>query len=253
MSEVSKIISSKNPKVIVVMPGRNVEKTIKKVFAEVPKDIVSEIILVDDGSRDKTAKVAKSLGIKVFSHPHNLGYGGAQKTGYWEALKQNPDVVALIHSDLQHDPSFLVKIVDPILKGKYDMMFGSRTTSRKKALSGGMPMWKYLISRFFTRIENLILGVNFSEHMCGFRAYSRKVLETVPFMRLSNDYVFDQEFMVSAVALGFKIGEIPIPTMYSEDSSSINLAKGIKFLFDICVTLLKFVLFKLNIYKDQIF
>lgn len=243
----------RKPKVVVVMPGYNVEATIRKTFEEIPKEIVSKIILVDDGSRDKTASIAKSLGITIFSHPHNLGYGGAQKTGYWEALKEKPDVVAMLHSDYQHDASFLSEIVEPVLKGDYDVMFGSRLSSRQDALSGGMPIIKYLINRFLTRLENFILGVDLSEHLCGFRAYSQKALKTIPYMRLSNGYVFDPQLEISAIALGLKIGETPIPTRYLKEAGSITVFQGTKLLFDIFTALFKFILFKWNIYKDPIF
>ena len=243
----------RKPKVVVVMPGYNVEAVIKKTFDEIPKDIVSEMILVDDGSADKTTEVARSLGITVFVHPHNLGYGGAQKTAYWEALKMKPDVVAMLHADNQHDATLLNKIVEPILKGEYDIMFGSRIQNRKQALSEGMPLVKYLINRSLTLLENFTLGVDLSEHLCGFRAYSKKALEAIPYMRFSNGYVFDPQFEISAIALGLKIGETPIPARYLKEAGSINFFQGTNLLFDIFVTLFKFILFKWNIYKDPIF
>jgi len=236
------------------MPGYNVEKMIKKTFDEIPRDIVSEVILVDDGSTDNTAVVAEKLGIRVFRHPRNLGYGAAQKTGYREALKNKPDVVAMIHSDYQHDATYLGKLIEPVLKGDFDIMTGSRTSSRRNALSGGMPLYKYVVSRVFSIIANTVLGEKISEHLCGFRAYNKKVLETLPFMRFSDNYVFDNQFMISALAFGFKVGEIPIPTRYlKEATSSVTVIKGIKVLYDSSLTLFKFILFKLNTYTDPIF
>jgi len=219
----------KKPKVIVVMPAYYAEKTIEKTFREIPKGIVSEVILVDDASSDRTSEVAKKLGITVYRHKHNLGYGGNQKTCYWEALKRNPDVVVMLHPDYQYDGSKIRGLVEPILNGDYDMMFGSRIKSRGGALVGGMPKSKYFFNRLFTLCANILLGENLSEYMSGLRAYSKKTLETVPFQKFSNDFVFDQQFTVSAIAKNLRIGEIPIPTRYHDQASSIKWFKGAKF------------------------
>jgi glycosyltransferase involved in cell wall biosynthesis len=243
----------KKPKVIVVMPAFNAEKTIEKTYQDLPKTLISEVIVVDDRSKDKTVKIAKRLGLKVFVHPQNLGYGGNQKTCYWEALKKNPDVVVMLHPDYQYDSTKTEELVEPILKGEYDLMFGSRIRTRQEALKGGMPLTKYILNRIFCVIENIILGVNFSEHFSGFRAYSRKVLETVPYQRFSNDFVFDQEMMASAIALGFKVGETPVPVRYFSESSSIRLVKGTKFLLETLFVLLRFTLNRWGIIKDKIF
>ena len=243
----------KKPKVIVVMPAYNAAKTIKKTFDDIPKALVSEIIVVDDQSTDNTVDVARGLGLKVFTHPKNLGYGGNQKTCYWEALKGNPDVVVMLHPDYQYDATLIDELVRPILKGRFDIMFGSRIRTRQEALEGGMPLLKYIINRFLTPIENIILGVNFTEHLSGFRAYSKKVLQTIPFGRLSNDFVFDQQFTISSIAFGFRIGEIPVPVRYYQDSSSIQLLKGTKFLAETFFTLFKFVLFRIFKLKTSIF
>lgn len=241
------------PKVIIVMPAFNAEKTIEKTYFDLPKEIISEVVVVDDQSADRTVEIAQKLGLKVFVHPQNLGYGGNQKTCYREALKKNPDVVVMLHPDYQYDGTKTKALIEPILQGEYDLMFGSRIRTREETLEGGMPLTKYFLNRFFCVIENIILGVNFSEHFSGFRAYSRKVLETVPYQRFSNDFVFDQEMMASAIALGFKVGEIPVPVRYFSESSSIRFIKGTKFLLETLFVLLRFTLNKWGIGKDKIF
>lgn len=243
----------KNPKVIVIMPAFNAGKTLEKTYQDLPRDLISEVIVVDDKSKDNTVEVAKKLGLRVFVHPQNLGYGGNQKTCYWEALKKKPDVVVMLHPDYQYDSTKTEDLVKPILEGEYDLMFGSRIRTRDEALKGGMPLTKYILNRVFCVIENIVLGVNFSEHFSGFRAYSRKVLETVPFQRFSNDFVFDQQMMASAIALGFKVGEIPVPVRYFSESSSIKFLKGTKFLLETLLVLLRFTLNRWGIIKDKIF
>lgn len=219
----------KETKIIVVMPAYNAAKTIRKTVADIPSGLVSEIIVVDDGSKDDTVKVAKKLGLTVFEHPNNLGYGGNQKTCYWEALKRKPDVVVLLHPDYQYDATLIPELVRPILEKRYDYMFGNRIHSREGALAGGMPKNKYLFNRLFTITANTVLGLNYPEYFSGLRAYSLKLLKTIPFGRFSNDFSFDQEFTFSVINLGFRIGNIPIPTRYYEDSSSIQWRAGLKF------------------------
>lgn len=222
-----------NQKVVIVMPAYNAEKTLVDTFNEIPKRLRKHIILVDDKSRDQTVKVANKLPIKVIKHPKNLGYGGNQKTCYKEALKNKADVIAMLHPDYQYSAQYLENLVQPIIDGKYDFMFGSRIATRKTALEGGMPPLKYYTNRFFCVLQNIVLGVNFTEHFSGFRAYSGKLLETVPFERFSNDFVFDIEMTFSSISHQFRIGEIPIPTRYDEKSSSMSLKKGIKLLSEI--------------------
>jgi len=218
-----------SPKIIVVMPAFNAAKTLRKTVANLPSNLVNEIILVDDDSQDNTVSLAEQLGITVFEHPNNLGYGGNQKTCYWEALKRKPDIVVMIHPDYQYDSSLAVELIRPIIQGRYDYMFGSRIRTRKEAIVGGMPSSKYFFNRFFTLIANLVTGNNFSEYMSGMRAYSVKALKKVPFQRFSNNFIFDQQFTFSALANNLKIGEIPIPVRYYSDSSSISWLPGLKF------------------------
>lgn len=240
-------------KIVIVMPAYNAAKTVKDTYEEIPKIYRNSIILVDDRSSDDTVLVAKKLGMKVFSHPNNLGYGGNQKTCYWEALKLKPDVVVMLHPDYQYDASMMPYLVAPILDGKYDFMFGSRIASKKSALEGGMPPLKYYINRLVCFIQNILLGVNFTEHFSGYRAYSMKLLKKVPFQRFSNDFVFDQEMTISAISHGMRIGEVPIPTRYHEKASSIQFVKGTKFVVEGFITVFRYLLHKSHLLKDKRF
>ena len=220
------------PNIIIVMPAYNASKTLRRTLNDIPKKFANKIILVDDASRDNTQKLGKQLGLTVFAHPNNLGYGGNQKTCYWEALKEDFDVVVMLHPDYQYDARELPNLVQPIIDKKYDIMIGSRIRTRQEALAGGMPLVKYLLNRVVTTIENVVLGVNLSEHLSGLRAYSKNTLMTVPFQRFSNDFVFDQQFLVSSISYGFQIGEIPVPVRYFSEASSIGYMKGAKFLLE---------------------
>lgn len=246
-------MAKKSPKIIVVMPAYNAAKTLKKTVVDFPPKLINKIILVDDGSTDQTVKIAKELGLTVYEHPNNLGYGGNQKTCYWEALKDKPDVVVMIHPDYQYDSTLIGELVGPILAGRYDMMFGNRIRTRKEALAGGMPWYKYLLNRFFCMMENLFLGANFPEYFSGMRAYSGKLLKKIPFQRFSNDFVFDQQFMIVAFASGVRIGYIDIPVRYYSESSSIMFIKGGKYLLETIVTLLRFFIYKINPRLDPLF
>lgn len=229
------------------MPAFNAEKTVKDTFNEIPKHLRKHIILVDDNSKDNTVSVSNKLGIKVFKHSNNLGYGGNQKTCYWEALKLNPDVVIMLHPDYQYDATLLDDLIKPILDGRYDYMFGSRIANKKGAIEGGMPLIKYYVNRIVCLIQNILLGVNFTEHFSGLRAYSGKLLKEIPFQRFSNDFVFDQEMTISAISYGFRIGEISIPTRYHEEASSIKYLKGIKFILEGFLAIVRYKLNKLII------
>lgn len=225
-------------KVIAVMPAYNAAKTIEKTVRDIPKGVISEIIVVDDDSRDNTKEVVKKLGLILFSHTTNRGYGANQKTCYKEALKRGADIVVMIHPDYQYDSSLTGELVQPIAKKRFDIMFGSRIRTRKEALNGGMPLVKYFLNRIVSLVENIILGVNFTEHMSGFRAYSRKVLETLPINKFSDDFVFDQQLMIAAIRHGFRIAEYPVPVRYLEEASSIHFFRGAKYLIETFVALL---------------
>ncbi|HYD35370.1 MAG TPA: glycosyltransferase family 2 protein [Vitreimonas sp.] len=213
-------------KVIAVMPAYNAAKTLEKTIKDIPQGVVDEIILVDDGSRDETVKVAKKLGLTVVTHPMNRGYGGNQKTCYTVALSNGADVVVMIHPDYQYDSSLADEMVQPILEGRVDVMFGSRIRSRQESLAGGMPKYKYFGNRFLTLIENICLGQNLSEYHTGYRAFSKEILQKTPFHRYSDDFVFDQQIVLGALSKGARIGEIAVPVRYFEEASSINFVRS---------------------------
>lgn len=216
-------------KVIVVMPAFNAQYTLERTFHDIPKKLVDKVLLVDDHSSDETVKIAKRLGIKTFIHKNNRGYGANQKTCYKEALRLGADIVVMLHPDYQYDPKLIPWLTEPIKKGVFDVMLGSRIRSRYEALKGGMPLYKYFGNRLLTFIENLVLGLNLSEYHTGFRAYSRIVLETVPLAKFSDDFVFDQEILISASKNGFKIGEISVPVKYFKEASSINFLRSVNY------------------------
>lgn len=246
-------MSKDNPTVVVVMPAYNAARTVKDTLKEIEPKYRKHVILVDDKSRDNTVEAARKLGIAVYAHPNNTGYGGNQKTCYWEALKLNPDVVVMLHPDYQYDASAIEELIAPILKGKYDFMFGSRIATRGGALAGGMPKLKYYLNRIDTVLENILLGVNFSEHFSGYRAFSRKLLLAIPFQRFSDDFVFDQQMKVSALSYGFRIGEIPTETRYHEKASSIQFLKGFKFLLETYFVVFRYLLHKWGIHRSKLF
>ncbi len=222
------------------MPAYNAEKTLRKTYQDIPPKIVDEIILVDDGSHDKTVAIARKLGLRVFVHPQNRGYGGNQKTCYTLAINDGADIIVMIHPDYQYDSSLTGEIIKPILEGRFDIMLGSRIHTRSETLKGGMPLYKYIANRFLTMVENLFLGQNLSEYHTGFRAFDKKVLQTLPFHKFSDDFVFDQEILILAIKNGFRIGEISIPTRYFPDSSSINFSRSLKYGLSILFALFKY-------------
>jgi len=245
--------NKKTGKVVIVMPAYKAARTVKDTFNEIPVKYRKYVILVDDQSKDNTVAVAKKLPIKVFAHPNNLGYGGNQKTCYWEALKYDPDVVVMLHPDFQYDARVIPEMIQPILDGKYDYVFGSRMINKEGALKGGMPLHKYILNRVICFIQNTLLGVHFSEHFSGYRAFSKKLLLTVPFQRFSNDFGFDQEMAVSIISYNMRVGEVPIITRYHDKQSSIKFLKGSKFLLDGFGMIGKYLLHKVGIINDKRF
>jgi glycosyltransferase involved in cell wall biosynthesis len=236
------------PKKIVaaVLPAYNAEKTLAKTLADIPRDWVDEIILVDDASRDNTVELAKNLGLKVFTHPKNLGYGGNQKTCYREALKLGADIAIMIHPDHQYDPRLVPDLLLPLLRGDTDAAFGSRMMRPGGARAGGMPLWKYIANIFLTTVENIILGLRLTEYHSGFRAYSRRALEQINFLANSDDFVFDTEIIIQLKIKGLKIQEVPIATRYFKDASMIGLKKSTIYGLSILKSLGQYIIFKLG-------
>lgn len=234
-------------KIIAVLPAYNAAKTLKLTLDDIPEGTVDEIILVDDASKDETVSIAKQLGLIVFVHAENKGYGANQKTCYKEALALGADIVIMIHPDHQYNPKLVPQMLAPLINNECDAVFGSRMLNRQEALDGGMPKWKFLANIFLTKVENLVLGIKLSEYHSGFRAYSRNVLQTLPLEKNSDDFVFDTEIIVQLVTNNFKIQEIPINTSYFKDASSISLKRSIKYGLDILKTLIKYKLEKLHL------
>jgi len=213
-------------KVVVVMPAYNAARTLLDTYSAIPKDVVDEVILVDDASHDETVAEAERLGIPVLVHPENRGYGANQKTCYTEALKRDADIVVMLHPDYQYDPSLIPQMIAPIRKGEADIVLGSRLMDNN-ATACGMPFYKFLANRFLTTVENRVMGTHLSELHTGYRAYSRRFLLSIPYFRNSDDFDFDSQVIFQASALGFKIAEIPVPCRYMPEASSINFMRSI--------------------------
>ena len=210
---------ARKPKVVVVMPAYNAGRTLRMTYEELPKDTVSMVILVDDGSTDTTLEIARQLGLEIFVHNRNYGYGANQKTCYAEALRAGADIVVMVHPDYQYDPRLVPQIVEPIARGEADVVLGSRLKTGS-ALQQGMPWWKYVANRFLTAVENWVFGLRLSEYHTGYRAFRREVLETVNFGANSDAFVFDQEIIAQVVAARFRIAEIAVPTRYFPEAST---------------------------------
>jgi glycosyltransferase involved in cell wall biosynthesis len=240
----------KIPDIFVVMPAYNAERTLIQTYNDIPKDIVKKIILVDDKSHDQTVKVARELGLTIFEHAVNKGYGANQKTCYQMALDQGAEIVVMLHPDYQYDPKIMAKMVRPIINGTADIVLGSRMLDGS-ALPGGMPVYKYFANKFLTFCENKVLGLNLSEYHTGYRAYSRKVLETLPFDKNSDNFVFDQEFLVQAVYFDFKIGEVACPCKYMDDASSISFKNSVVYGLSTLQTLARYAGHKLCLKKSR--
>jgi len=211
------------------MPAYNAASTLQRTLADIPDGSVDEILLVDDCSTDDTVTIAQDLGLTVIQHEKNTGYGGNQKTCYTSALEKGADFVVMIHPDYQYDSRVIPVAVEIIKLGICDVMLGSRIRSRAEVLEGGMPTYKYLANRFLTITENIVLGQNLGDFHSGFRAYRREVLETIPWHRNSDDFVFDTQFLAQSVHFGFKLGDIPVPVRYFDEASSINFSRSTKY------------------------
>jgi glycosyltransferase involved in cell wall biosynthesis len=218
----------KKQKVVVVMPAYNAAGTLEKTYSDSPKGVVDHVILVDDVSADETVDVARRLPIQVVVHASNKGYGGNQKTCYLEALRAGADVVVMLHPDYQYDSTLIPEMIQPILTGRAHFVMGSRIIG-EGALKGGMPWWKYFSNRFLTTLENFVLNKRFSDLHTGFRAYSRKMLTTVPFLLNSDDFIFDGQMIAQANIFDFSTTEIPIPTRYFDGMSSVGLGTSIRY------------------------
>ena len=240
-------------RVIVVMPAYNAEQTLIRTFEDIPKDSVDEIILVDDHSQDKTAEMARRLGIRVIVHGENRGYGANQKTCYSEALRSGADIVVMIHPDYQYDPRLIPFATGFISTGICDIVIGSRIRTRRQALEGGMPLYKYISNRILTMAENVVLGQNLGDFHSGFRVYKREVLENIDYSRNSDDFIFDTEFLVQAALRGYRIGDIPVPTRYYPESSSINFRRALKYGMQTLLVLVKYLLHKTGLFRFALF
>lgn len=228
------------PKIIVIMPAYNAEKTLESTYMDIPKDYVDEIILGDDRSTDKTVDIANRLGLVVLRHQKNMGYGRNQKTCYEEALRRGADIVVMIHPDYQYDATKIPQMIEPIIKGEADCVFGSRILGGG-ALKGGMPLYKYIANRFLSFCENLILGLGLSEYHTGLRAYNRKVLEIILWQNFSDGFLFDTEIIVQLKIIGFRIKEIPIETRYFREASEVGFFAGCKYGVGTLFTLVKYL------------
>jgi glycosyltransferase involved in cell wall biosynthesis len=229
------VINGKN--IVVVLPAYNAAKTLEKTVRELP-EIVDTIILVDDKSTDETVKIAEKLGLKAFVHDKNYGYGRNQQTCYREALSAGADIVVMVHPDYQYTPHLVSPMAGMIAYGVYDVVLGSRIIGGG-ALRGGMPLYKYLANRFLTAFQNIFTGAKLSEYHTGFRAFSREVLVTVPLLENSDDFVFDNQMLAQCICFGYRIGEVSCPTKYSDEASSINFRRSVKYGFGVLGTTLK--------------
>lgn len=239
--------------VLVVMPAYNAAKTLESTHKAIPANTIDEVLLVDDGSVDATVEIARKLPIHTIFFPHNVGYGGNQKICYLEALRIDADVVVMLHPDGQYDPALLPDLIAPIVDGQADLVLGSRMLLPGGARQGGMPLYRFVANKVLTVLENLALRRRFSELHTGYRAYSRSFLETVPFMRNSNDFVFDSQVIAQAVAFGQRIVEVPIHTRYHPDASSTSMSANILYGFMTLGVMARFVLHKARIWKCRLF
>lgn len=243
----------KKTRVVAVMPAYNAAATLERTLADIPEGAVDEIILVDDFSRDSTAELARKLGLTVVVHEKNKGYGGNQKTCYSQALASGADYVVMIHPDYQYDTRVVGAAVEFLRLGICDVVLGSRIRTRREALAGGMPAWKYFANRCLTFTENLALGQNLGDFHSGFRAYRREVLERIPWQENTDDFAFDSQFLAQAVYFKFKLGDIPVPVRYFDEASSINFRRCVKYGLTTLWILVQYWLQTLGLARFRIF
>ncbi|HLM27534.1 MAG TPA: glycosyltransferase family 2 protein [Thermoleophilaceae bacterium] len=238
-------------KVVVVMPALNAARTLESTVSAIPE--VDEVIIVDDRSTDETVQLARSLPVHLIWHPHNVGYGGNQKTCYLEALQRDADVVVMLHPDGQYEPALIPELVEPILRGEADMVLGSRFAEPGLARREGMPLWKFLANRALTTIENAVLGTDLTEMHTGYRAYSRRLLLTVPFLRNSLGFGFDSQMIMQASELGFRIAEVPARSRYFEEASSVGFKTSVKYGLHTLLSAARLVLHRRGIVRSRLF
>lgn len=241
-----------NKKVIVIMPAYNAAKTLTLTYAEIPHDIVDEIILVDDCSSDDTVKIASELGIYVLQHAKNLGYGANQKTCYREAISRGADIIVMLHPDYQYSPKLLTAMVAMLESNHYDVVLGSRILGGG-ALKGGMPIYKYIANRILTAFENLLLGSKLSEFHTGYRGWKVDVLKNIPFNLCSDDFIFDNQVLAQTIFSGYHIGEISCPTKYFKEASSINFRRSAIYGIGVLLTAITFRLNRIGIIRSKLF
>jgi glycosyltransferase involved in cell wall biosynthesis len=239
-------------KIIVVMPAYNAEKTLRRTVDEIPRDVVDGILLVDDGSRDRTTELATTLGIPTYVHVRNYGYGRNQKTCYVQALSMGADVVVMLHPDYQYSPRLITAMAGLITSREFDVVLGSRILG-VGALAGGMPFYKYVFNRLLTLAQNLLLRHKLSEYHTGYRAFSRQLLTELPLNENSDDFVFDNQMLAQAIYFGFRIGEVSCPTKYFEDASSINFRRSVQYGLGVLATSVAYRLNKWKWWKSRIF
>ena len=237
-----------NQRVIVVMPAYNAAQTLERTYRDIPDGVVDKIILVDDVSQDETVEIARQLGLETLVHIQNKGYGGNQKTCYMQALEDGADIVVMLHPDYQYDSTLVPELIAPIQRGEVDMMMGSRFLGGQ-VRTGGMPAYKIVANRCLTVCENVVLGLHLSEAHTGFRAYSREMLCKIPFLLNSDDFVFDSQVIAQAVAFGFRIGEIGVPTRYFDEASSVNFRRSVVYGLSTLWTLLRYLLHKWSLVR----
>jgi glycosyltransferase involved in cell wall biosynthesis len=241
-----------NKKVVVVLPAYHAARTLEQTWNAIPHDIVDDVLLVDDGSSDDTVELARRLGMHVFVHQSNLGYGANQKTCYREALRLGADIVVMVHPDYQYDPRLITAMAAMVASGLYDVVLGSRILGGS-ALRGGMPLYKYAFNRLLTLTQNLLMGAKLSEYHTGYRAFSRKVLETLPLLANSDDFVFDNQVLAQAVAFDFRIGEMSCPTKYFPEASSINFRRSVVYGLGVLHTSFLYRLWRWRLARTRLF